>query len=31
VRNVFRDEDHMHKVIDGDIGKEIGDKLAALG
>ncbi|MDF3826668.1 MULTISPECIES: TRAP transporter substrate-binding protein [unclassified Pseudocitrobacter] len=24
---VFRDEDHMHKVIDGDIGKQIGDKL----
>ncbi len=26
---VFRDEDHMHKVIDGDIGKQIGDKLTA--
>jgi len=24
---VFRDEDHMHKVIDGDIGKSIGEKL----
>ena len=24
---VFRDEDHMHKIIDGDIGKSIGDKL----
>jgi tripartite ATP-independent transporter DctP family solute receptor len=24
---VFRDEDHMHKVIDGDIGKQIGEKL----
>lgn len=24
---VFRDEDHMHKVIDGDIGRQIGDKL----
>lgn len=24
---VFRDEDHMHKVIDGDLGKQIGDKL----
>ncbi|MEO3991558.1 TRAP transporter substrate-binding protein [Pseudocitrobacter cyperus] len=24
---VFRDEDHMHKVIDGEIGKQIGDKL----
>jgi tripartite ATP-independent transporter DctP family solute receptor len=26
---VFRDEDHMHKVIDGDLGKEIGDKLTS--
>ncbi|EGT5206578.1 TPA: TRAP transporter substrate-binding protein [Cronobacter sakazakii] len=26
---VFRDEDHMHKVIDGDIGKQIGDKLTS--
>ena len=26
---VFRDEEHMHKVIDGDIGKQIGDKLTA--
>jgi TRAP-type C4-dicarboxylate transport system substrate-binding protein len=26
---IFRDEDHMHKVIDGDIGKQIGDKLTA--
>lgn len=24
---VFADEEHMHKVIDGDIGKEIGDKI----
>ncbi|WP_312925177.1 TRAP transporter substrate-binding protein [Atlantibacter hermannii] len=24
---VFRDEDHMHKIIDGDIGKQIGEKL----
>ncbi|YCI81444.1 TRAP transporter substrate-binding protein [Enterobacteriaceae bacterium] len=24
---VFRDEDHMHKVIDGDIGKSIGEQL----
>ncbi|KAA8727635.1 tripartite ATP-independent transporter DctP family solute receptor [Ewingella americana] len=24
---VFRDEDHMHKVLDGKIGKEIGDKI----
>lgn len=26
---VFRDEDHMHKVIDGDIGKQIGEKLTS--
>lgn len=26
---VFRDEDHMHKVIDGDLGKAIGDKLTS--
>ncbi|WEP49431.1 TRAP transporter substrate-binding protein [Cronobacter dublinensis subsp. beijingensis] len=26
---VLRDEDHMHKVIDGDIGKQIGDKLTS--
>lgn len=26
---VFRDEDHMHKVIDGPLGKDIGDKLTA--
>lgn len=26
---IFRDEDHMHKVIDGEIGKQIGDKLTA--
>lgn len=26
---VFRDEDHMHKVIDGDLGKDIGEKLTA--
>ena len=26
---VFRDEDHMHKIIDGDIGKQIGDKLTS--
>src|SRR5471030_814449 len=24
---VFRDEDHMHNVLDGSIGKEIGDKI----
>lgn len=24
---IFRDEDHMHKVLDGHIGKEIGDKI----
>lgn len=24
---IFRDEDHMHKVLDGQIGKEIGDKI----
>ncbi|MCW2481110.1 TRAP transporter substrate-binding protein [Candidatus Symbiopectobacterium sp. NZEC135] len=24
---VFRDEDHMHKVLDGKIGQEIGDKI----
>ncbi|PWC20204.1 C4-dicarboxylate ABC transporter [Brenneria roseae subsp. roseae] len=24
---VFRDEDHMHKVLDGQIGQEIGDKI----
>ncbi|MFH8135399.1 TRAP transporter substrate-binding protein [Pantoea osteomyelitidis] len=23
---IFRDEDHMHKVLDGDVGKEIVDK-----
>lgn len=26
---IFRDEDHMHKVLDGMIGKEIGDRLSA--
>ncbi|AFJ48565.1 TRAP transporter substrate-binding protein [Shimwellia blattae] len=26
---IFRDEDHMHKVLDGMIGKEIGDRLTA--
>ena len=26
---VFRDEDHMHKVLDGKIGQEIGDKITA--
>lgn len=24
---IFRDEDHMHKVLDGKIGQEIGDKI----
>lgn len=24
---IFRDEDHLHKVLDGNIGKEIGDKI----
>lgn len=26
---IFRDEDHMHKVLDGMIGQEIGDRLSA--
>ena len=26
---VFRDEDHLHKVLDGAIGQEIGDRLTA--
>lgn len=26
---IFRDEDHLHKVLDGMIGKEIGDRLTA--
>ena len=26
---IFRDEDHMHKVLDGMIGKEIGDRLSS--
>lgn len=26
---IFRDEDHMHKVLDGMIGGEIGDRLTA--
>ncbi|EFE96550.1 TRAP transporter solute receptor, DctP family [Serratia odorifera DSM 4582] len=24
---IFRNEDHLHKVLDGEIGKEIGDKI----
>ncbi|WJV53512.1 TRAP transporter substrate-binding protein [Pectobacteriaceae bacterium CE90] len=24
---IFRDEDHMHKVLDGKIGQEVGDKI----
>ncbi|WP_058909786.1 TRAP transporter substrate-binding protein [Entomohabitans teleogrylli] len=26
---IFRDEEHMHKVLDGMVGKEIGDRLTA--
>jgi tripartite ATP-independent transporter DctP family solute receptor len=26
---IFRDEDHLHKVLDGAIGQEIGDRLTA--